>query len=298
MFPSLSRSSALSSTSRVYNFLSRGVKTVSYYARPVPTVERADIAGLLQSHARRTTTGARGVGPRLDPVESVELGRARRTGVLVCSAGKRSRQLANSHLKYCWAARRCYVAVDAHGVTVTVDARPLAGLAKEATLVAEGEARVALAINELIPRAISTLQSGAFPGLQISNAATMAADASKLLPGPREGSNTGRTPDKKPASNFTLFAPSREAARDAAALMHENMSAAFGWRSAADAAAASVASSAVRATRERGLLLRRLARLAADPMAVKNLRVPSGAIEGYVKAASAGVVVMSGGEKF
>ena len=269
------------------------MKTVVYYARPVPSLEKADIVGLLQSHARRTTTGARGGGPRLDPVESIELGRARRTGVLLCSAGRRSKQLANMHVKYCWAARRAFVGVDAHGTTVTVDARPLAGLAKEAKLVAEGEARVARAIGELLPRALGAVQS-VFPGLQISNAATLTGDALKMLPGPREGSNAGRTPDSKPASHFTLHTPSRSAALAATSAIHEALSAAFGWRSAADAAAASVTSGETRALRERALLLRRLARLAADPLAVKNLRVPSGAIEGYVRAAAAGTVVEGG----
>jgi len=280
--PALAPPARLASTAA-----SRGVV---YYARPVPSLSRDDVAGLVQSLARRTPAGARGSGHRLDPTEAAALGAARRGGVLVCGARARSRQLANAHLRFCWASARAYVAVDALGLTVTVDARPLAGLAKAAAPAAAGAARVARAVGALLPRALAAAQAAA-PGLQVVNAATLAADAAAALPGPREGSNDGRTPDAAPGEVFTVVAPSRAAARDAAARVAAALAEEFGWRDAAGARAAREESAAARAARKRALLLRRLGALAADAHAVKNLRVPAGAIEGYVRAVAAGEVV-------
>lgn len=275
-------------SSRVTCVLPR--RFISYVGRPTPSIEKADVVGLLQTHARRTTLGSRDLGPRLRPTEFAALGRARRTGVLVCGAGARSQSLVDRHLKFCWATARAFFAVDVHGTTVTVDVRPLAGLGRKDPLVAAGAAAVARARTELLPAALTKAQEAERCVFQISNPSTLKADLAKLLPSPREGSNEGRTPDSAPGDFFTLYSPSRTSALAAAAAMHAELTSAFGWRTSEDYVDAKAAGDEVRMRRYRARMLRRLAELAADSDKAKNLRVPSGAIAGYETAVKLGLI--------
>jgi hypothetical protein len=174
--------------------------------------------------------------------------------------------------------------VNRHGVAVTCDLAPLAGLGRSAALVAAGEAAVAAGLGAAA-RVLAAAQA-AHPGLQLVNASTLRAQAAAALPGPSEGSNRHRTPDAAPSRQFTLLAPSRAAAHEAALALAR----ALGAPPAGALEARQAELSAARVQRGRARLLRRLARLAEDPAAVKNLRVPAGAIEGFVRARDAGLI--------
>lgn len=243
----------------------------------------------MQTHARRApSTGSRSMGPRLAPGEYAALGSAKRSGVLRLSADARTPQLCNAYFKFCYATQRPYIAVDRHGLTVTVDVAPIGGLAKAPRAVALGESNATVALRELAG-ALAAAQA-AHPGVQLVNAGTLAAQAAAQLPGPLEGSNKGRAPDTSPSAAFTAYAPSRDVALALARDMHARVVAAFGLPTPEDTRAARASAAASRAARRRVLLLRRLTKLAADPVAVKNLRVPAGAIAGFLAAQRAGAI--------
>ena len=216
--------------------------------------------------------------------EYAALASARRLGVLFLTADAWSQQLCNAFYVHCWGVGRAYVAVDRHGSLVTCDMAPLAGLGRSEALVKAGEARVAAALGTA-SSALAAAQA-AHPGLHLANATTLAAQAAARLPGPTEGSNRHRAPDTAPGQQFTVFTPSRLAAREAALALAQ----ALGAPTPATLAARAEGLQAARRERKRSSLVRRLARLSEDPLAVKNLRVPAGAIEGFVRAREQGLI--------
>ena len=273
--------------------LAAPARCVTYFARATPSTTREDLVHLMQTHAGRVpATGSKGMGHRLTPAENGVLGVAKRSGVLLLSALGGSQQLCNAYFKYCYAIQRPYIAVDRHGLTVSVDVAPVCGLAKSPRAVELGATNTATVLREI--SAVLAATQASHPGLQLTNDATLRAQAAALLPGPLEGSNKGRSPDTAPALAFTLFAPTRDAARAVARDMHARFVAAFGLPTPADVIAARAQSAEARRERGRALLLRRLAKLAAAPVAVKNLRVPAGAIAGFLAAQRVGDVVMPG----
>ena len=256
-----------------------------YFSAPLPTLSHSDVLGLLQSHSRRNTAGSTGYGgPRLTPAEFGALGQARRSGVLQLSAEACTPQLCNSFYVYCWSVGRPYIALGRHGVQACCDLAPLAGLGSSSAVAAAGEARVVAGLAAAAA-ALASAQA-ARPGLQLVNAATLRAQAAAALPGPTEGSNAHRTPDTAPARQFSLHAPSRQAALEATLALAR----ALGAPQPGEVAARRATLDAARVQRRRATLVRRLDRLANDAVAVKNLRVPAGAIEGFVKAREAGLV--------
>jgi hypothetical protein len=264
----------------------------TYFRKPVPSLTREDVVGLSQTRAGLNTRGTRGVGgPRLTLAEATALGAARLSGALFMTADAHSQQLCNSFYRFCWEARRAYVAADKLGREVVVDLAPLQGLAKAPALVAEGAARVAAARDAAAASLWASQRSA--PALQLVNDATLEAQAAASLPGPTEGSNAAKSADVAPSVRFTVIAPSRDAGRAAALALGKALGAP-GARDARAAAARNTGRRAARALRVRDLLLRRLERLAADEKAVKQLLVPQGQLVGYLAAVAEGKVVARG----
>ena len=121
--------------------------------------------------------------------------------------------------------------------------------------------------------------------------AVLPLDVDAQLPGTLEGSNAGRKPDTVLSSSFTLHVPSHEAARRTAAELQLAIGSALGHSSPAEQAAARAAASLEREQRKRRVAIKRLTQLAADPVAVKQLRVPAGAVEGFQLAHKKGLIV-------
>ena len=332
------------------NFLSftRSASSSTYFSRPIPTLSREDVLGLVVSRGHRNSRGTRGVGGNpLTPKESAALGVARRNGVLFLSAEARSQQLCNSFFKYCWCVKRPYVAVDRHGVTVVVDLRPLRGLANLTKLnrwktgllrlrgkVAEAkegggatadsalgaapspsssalssqvrslarrlgvsrltthQVRKRLATKRLAvsvwerrglarARRVIARAKRDFPGLNAVTARTLARQRAALLPGPREGlhSYLFRNTRLRLSRRFTLYTPSRSSARSVSL----SLVGALGVPSQRVTDGRAMQLKAVREEKRRALLYRRLDALSQDPEAMKNLRVPAGALDGFLR---------------
>jgi hypothetical protein len=111
------------------------------------------------------------------------------------------------------------------------------------------------------------------------------------MPGPGEGSSSQKVSDKTVADVFTVYTGSRDQARRLADAMHAAHCAAFGLPLPAEVAAAKAERAEAKRERGRATMVKRLRALVADDVAVKNLRVAAGAVDGFIEEEKRGVVV-------
>lgn len=246
--------------------------TRSYYARPALTTPLITIQSALRG--KKVSLGS-----PLNPHERPQKSAAKRDGFLLMK-NSCSKPLTTEYFRYCMARRRPYIAVAKDGATVHVDLRSVAGPAR---LTDEGHVKkVASAFQEVIDRSKWSVQ--------IVNDDTLEEQKKRVTPGAREGSNDGKVRDTVVADNFTVHTTCRDTAVQLATSLNSAFVAAVGLPTAEQLHAEKMDRVAEKQARRRRLLLRRLTRLAADPIASRNLRVKAGVLDGFIRATKEGPV--------
>jgi len=200
---------------------------------------------------------------------------------------------------HCAMRRWPYIALDRDGQRLLVDATAAAGVgsARDAAAVT----RVLGVLQALLVRRVASGVADLRQSLQVMNADTLVEQAKRLAIGAREGSNEFKLPDAvAPAGSTPSLSPAfyvcttgkTHALRLAEAMVHVLQEAGAGavasgapqevGRAAAQARAASRLDK-VRARRA-AVAFRKLSALAADPLAMLNLRVRAGAMDGFIRA--------------
>lgn len=253
----------------------------TYFSSPLPSLGVSEVRTLLVSprHRDRKTVP---VGTPLTEFEREAAGAARRQGFL-WSRHDCGQSAANAHFKHCCTTRTPYIAANRDGSELVVDARPVGGMAK---VKRDGAIDSVLAAFQRV--------LAAAPRAQVVNADSAAAQRERAATSGVDGPNAARVPDTQLGDAFTVHTSGgRDAGLSLAHELAEAYRAALGLPSAAELSERRAALAAERARRKKELAVRALTRLVSDPVAVKNLRVKAGAVDGFVaalKAGTAGVV--------
>jgi hypothetical protein len=275
----------------------------TYIASPVPSLTGEEVAKLHQGQSRSNSLRKVVIGPRLMREERDELSAAKRRGALYFGPGC-TRTVCNEYYRFCWHVQRPYIAVNPHGLVVSLDARPVRGLAKTNPKAEEGR-------RTFLANASAALAAGGragFDPVQVTTDATLLAQLNKILPGPTEGSNAEKEApvtaltDATPAlpgvqqgaigetSVVSIFTNGRHHASEVAAELYDVYVRTFGLQTPAETQAAREVRAAARNERARKTLVRKLRAVVSDPTKVKLLGVRGGSIEGFVRADAAGKV--------
>ena len=247
----------------------------TYFARPAPSLTVDNVATLFLAPRNRTRATVP-AGMPLTEFEKVAAGAARREGFL-WSRHNCGQSATNEHFKFCCNTRIPYVAVNRDGSEIVVDLRPVGGLGK---LKRDGDIDSVLA-------AFQGVLAGR-NGFQIANVDSLKVQQEKAAPGPMQGSNSDRIADSTLSDTFTIYTPGRDAGLALAAELTEAYRKALRLPSAEMRGELRSAINADRVAARHALMVRKLKKLVADPVAVKNLRVKAGAVDGFVAALKAG----------
>lgn len=224
------------------------------------------------------TNTAPAVKTALNIFEKAELSSAKRLGFLV--PGNSSTDTVRRQFYHeCQLHKRPYVVVERDGTSIFVDASTVAGKGKSRSF--EGVTAV-LGRMQALFGALEGSKDGR--GLAVSNTDTLLDQSRRLAIGVLEGSNAFKKADKLGgplAPTFYLFTTGKSQARALAgriAATAENPP----NPDAIDAARAQ--RTAAKRTRRFTMLDRKLGRLVDDPIAVKNLRVRAGVLDGFLRS--------------
>lgn len=253
--------------------------------KPIPSLNKDDVYALTTGkNARDRIAKPNRVGHRMSRVEADDNALASRRGY-VAATNFTGASVFNTYYKYCWAVRRPYVAVDRHGTSVYVDATPVTSLSK-----APDAARLAKSLAAL-SSAITAPQLPTDAQLQVVTRASLQKQYGLAMPGPGEGSSAQKVADTSVADVFTVYTGSRDQARRLADAMHAAHCTAFGLPLPAQVAEAKAERAEAKRERGRAMMVKRLRALVADDVAVKNLRVAAGAVDGFIEQEKRGAVV-------
>lgn len=265
-----------------------GIRRMGIF-RPVPTVAREDV----QSHAWRQKVfledGSKkrmtGLSATLNESDRDARGEAKRFGYLRMYNNS-GEELVNSYFKYCVNARRPYLALHRTGVAVEVDLTPVMGAFKEESLKAAREADLQKA-QEVLRGVLK-----GFGGVQVVNWASLDKQLKELVPGPTEGLNDTKIRDTAETAGpaFTVYTSDRQISIEFARAAYAAVAEAFGLRTRDDISRTVVLRKAVHEDTKKRALVKGLRRLLTDPVALRNLRVPYGGLEGFSKAEEEGRV--------
>lgn len=259
----------------------------SYYPRPLPAADRQDVL----RHALRGVPAGKAVPARseerakpvyslsykLSEVERSARGKAERRGYLEMVHAA-SQGLVNHYFQECVNWRRPYMALHRDGGSVEVDLSTMVGLIKKPEALVKAQAAQA-AVLAALKSAVAAEKHA-----QVVNPATLKTQAEQIVTGPKEGSNALKLRDAEPSLTCTVYVTDRNSARRVVEAVHAAYCAASGHPTPA-AAAEKAAAARVQKARTHSLrMVRQLRKLVADPLAVKNLRVEAGAVDGFVTA--------------
>jgi len=226
---------------------------------------------------------------QLNEPERRECNLGRRRGHL--SLGNSSTDAVRTlHFHQCELDRRPYVVTDRDGNSVYVDASPVMGKGKRRDF-------------GLVVPVLRAMQTGltamkaekAHQRLQIANTDSLLEQSKKLAIGPLEGGNTFKISDKLEgaaaagatpslSASFYVFTSGKAEAREVATRLSAAAATASGTAANTQSwADRRVRRAVVRKERGRQSLDRKLRSLIGDPIAVKNLRVKAGALDGYIR---------------
>jgi hypothetical protein len=253
----------------------------TYVAQPRPSLTPADVLSLVRPRTRGNPRTNISVGAALNDHERDVLAAARRTGVLFFGPNC-TRTVCNLYYRWVFEQQRPYVAVNPHGLVVTLDARPLLGVRKEPQKDA---------VAKYIAAADRALASspGGLP-VQVSGAEWLKNQANQTLPGPLEGSNANKKALRTLAEAgegetfFEIYVQGKEHARAVSSALYSAYTSAFGVPSVEQVAQARKAVLEHRDANKRRSLIRGLKKLVADRDAVRKLRVPAGVLDGFTAA--------------
>lgn len=247
----------------------------TYYSRPVPVLPLAQI--------QRSLWGNKvALGSPLNQHEVKANTAAHHDGFLLMRNGC-GEPLTTQYLRYCMGRRRPYIAISRDGASVTVDLRPVLGPAR-------------IAADRDVDRVLGAFQAVLAdpawgPGtLQLVLDDTLKEQIGKVVAGPLEGSNDGRPVDRRLEDSFSLLTTGRAASLRVAAALFSAFIRVTGAPTPEDLKAAKHARYLAKTAAKRRLLIRRLTRLAADPIAARGLRVKAGVLDGFIRASSVGPV--------
>lgn len=264
-----------SAPSRMYNV-----------ALPVPSIDRDDVYALtIGKNSQNKKSDIRGYGHPLSKDDYDILGESKRQGY-IAATNTTSQPLFNKYYTYCWSTRRPYVAINRHGSSVYVDATPVLSLFREKQADALAKVLKALASTA----ATSTVAGPADAQLQIVKAESLKRQAALTMPGPFEGSSIQKIADKEPGDVFTVYCGGRDQARRVAEQFHLAYCAVANQPTPVQIKAAKAARQEAKKEAYRRLMIRKLRKLVADDVAVKQLRVAAGAVDGFLAADKQGLV--------
>jgi hypothetical protein len=248
--------------------IARGLSAIcsrSLMSKAAPGVPIADIKASLRR------SGTHGLGHRLTPTDRETLNDGKRFGALRLTQEKTD-SICTAYMRYCWATQRPYIVVDNYGVKVHVDANPVVG---------NSSSPQTASLEKLVSSWAPVL---AQYGASISNNETVAKQPSKVLPGPREGSNNygGKVPDNAPSAVFTVHTDSRSDAYAVAGLLYSSYCTTFGLALPSDFIVASATAKRDAAALRRVRMLRRLRALDASVQSGSTiLRTRQGVLAGF-----------------
>lgn len=249
-----------------------------FIGRPVPTVSKEDLVTMAK-------TGHDALGPRLLQYEFNALSDTKQRGY-VAATNATGQSFFNTYYKYCWGSKRPYIAMDKHGSSVYVDATPVLTFAREAKL--DALAAVLQALGATV--ASASLHRPADAQLQVVRAESVRKQSSLTMPGPFEGSNAQKVADTRGGEVFTVYTGSRAQARRVAEAFYLAYCAAFSVPTPTQTAAVREEKAVAKKEAYRRLMLRKLRALVADDVAVRQLRVAAGVVDGFIAKDKAGLV--------
>lgn len=254
---------------------------------PVPSIDRDDVYALtIGRNSRNKTSDVRGYGHPLSKDDYDKLGEAKRQGY-IAATNTTSQPLFNKYYTFCWSTRRPYVSINRHGSRVYVDATPVLSLFREKQADALAKVLTSLASTA----ATSTVVARpADAQLQIVKEESLKRQAALTMPGPFEGSSIQKIADKEPSDVFTVHCGGRDQARRVAEQFHLAYCAVAGQPTPAQVKAVKAVRQEAKKEAYRRLMIRKLRKLVADDVAVKQLRVAAGAVDGFLAADKQGLV--------
>lgn len=254
------------------------VRCASYFSAPKPSLTIEDVEKLARTQKAKNTVAGYSNKHRLSEPERTVMGAGRRSGFIQlanhCGVG-----LTNTYFKYCCNSKRPYVAIHRDGRQMEVDLACSLGLGKN---------RDIAYLDKLTDAIKSIIASDKRGGIQIVNSETLKTQRDKIVQGATEGSNSMKIADVEPNDAFTLYTLDRDqsvAIANSIYAAHRQLSSLPTLEKLAEE---SEERKAARAEAHNQRMIRRLEKLAADPRAMKHLRVRAGAMDGFIRAQAAG----------
>lgn len=266
-----------------------GLRT--YYPRPVPAVDRDDVQRFLlrgvpavskipardPERAKPSVT----LSYKLNESERILQNQAEKRGYLEILHSS-TEGLVNHYFKTCVDWRRPYVALHRDGGSLEVDLTPMLGTIRNGDVLATAEKQKAAVLEQL-----KAVLAGEID-VQVLNKGTLKEQAIKILPGSKEGSNAAKLKDTTVGDVCTVYVKSRNQAKRVAEAFHRGYLHVAGLPKPEERVVLEAQKAIARREKYTLRMVRNLRKLVADPLAVKNLRVAAGAVDGFVAADKSG----------